>query len=56
MKKKATPKTFHTSNSKKGMGDSYGTGHRNPMGKLKDVSFAQPAKTKTLGKPPKALA
>lgn len=56
MKKKAVPKTFHTSNSQRGMGDSYGTGYKNPIGKPRDVSFAQPPKAKKLGKPPKSLA
>jgi len=54
MKKSKAPKTAHTSNSQKGMGDYYGTGIRNPVGKLRDVSGEKsPSK---LRKPPKSLA
>jgi hypothetical protein len=54
MKKVKVPKTAHTSDSKRGMGDYYGTGIRNPIGKIRDVSGEKsPSK---LRKPPKSLA
>ena len=56
MKKVKVPKFSHTPNSKKGMGDSYGTGVRNPMGKPIDVFADKPVKAKNIGKPPKSFA
>lgn len=47
------PKFNHTSNSKVGMGDYYGTGVRNPQGKMNSLlDYASPKKSK---KPPKTL-
>ncbi len=46
----------HTSKSKFGMGDSYGSGVKNPIGKIRDVMGITDVKPKKLGKPPKSLA
>ena len=47
-------KTAHTPKSAKGMGDYYGSGIRNPIGKIRDVSGEKsPSKLK---KPPRSLA
>lgn len=47
----------HSSNSKIGKGDSYGTGVKNPMGKTLDSSMnLKTAISKHLKKPPKSLA
>lgn len=57
MKKEVkTPKFVHTSDSKRGMGDYYGSGIRNPVGKSIDVFQTAPVKAKKIGKPPKSLA
>lgn len=57
MKKEVkTPKFVHTSNSKQGMGDSYGSGIRNPIGRSIDVFQSAPIKAKKIGKAPKSLA
>ena len=53
---KKAPKVAHTSNSPKGMGDFYGSGVRNPVGRAIDVFQATPVKGKKIGKPPKSLA
>ncbi len=50
------PKFSHTSNSRKGMGDYYGTGVKNPMGKAIDVFAEKAPRAKDKGRPPKALA
>jgi hypothetical protein len=49
-------KQAHTSNAKKGMGDYYGTGIKQKMGRLRDGLDSQPSSYKKLGKPPKSLA
>lgn len=50
-------KQNHSSNSKIGKGDSYGTGVKNPMGKTLDSSMnLKSAISKHLKKPPKSLA
>ena len=55
MKKRKTTKAWHTPKTQKGMGDFYGTGIKNPMGKAIDVfGFGTPKAKKA--KPPKALA
>lgn len=59
--KKAKPKTnrnqAHTPKSPKGLGDYYGTGVRQPIGRVRFSSMdMEPVSPKTLGKPPKALA
>lgn len=56
MKKTRLNKTAHTSNSKIGMGDSYGSGVKNPVGKIRDVMGITNVIPKRLGKPPKSLA
>ena len=52
------PIESHVSKTKKPMGDFYGTGVKQPMGKQRGQSpFAQePLSKKQAGKPPKALA
>lgn len=56
MKEKAVNKQFHTSKSKIGMGDSYGTGNKAPLGKMKEGMGQQVVSLKKLKKPPKSLA
>lgn len=56
MKKVNAPKSAHTSNSKKGMGDSYGSGAKNPTGKIINVFGFSSQKPQSLKKPPKSLA
>lgn len=45
-----------TSPASTGSGDYYGSGVRNPMAKLRDVSGNNPVSKSSLGKPPKSLA
>lgn len=48
---------WHVSNSSIGMGDYYGTGIRNKIGKMRDDSMGMIAMTpKKLKKPPRSLA
>lgn len=49
-------KEAHTANTKYGMGDYYGTGVKNPVGKVISSAGVNPAKPKRLTKPPKSLA
>lgn len=56
MKKIKANKTAHTSNSKLGMGDFYGSGIKNPIGRVREEMMINPMKSKSLGKPPKSLA
>jgi len=49
------PKTAHTSNTKMGMGDFYGTGKKNPIGKVKEGMGAKVSTVKGLKKAPKSL-
>lgn len=46
----------HTSKSQIGMGDHYGSGVKNPIGKIRDVMGITDVRPKKLGKPPKSLA
>lgn len=46
----------HTDSKRTGMGDFYGTGVRNPIGKMRDGSGMIPVTPKGLKKPPKSLA
>lgn len=39
-----------------GAGDYYGTGIRNPMGRIRSSSVGNPVSPGKLGKPPKSLA
>ena len=57
MKKVKTLKTAHTANSKKGMGDFYGSGVKNPMGKMKsDFGLGKGPSARKTKTPPKSLA
>ena len=56
MKKVKSLKESHTSPNKIGMGDYYGTGVRNPIGKPKEVFNEKAGKSRNLGKAPKSLA
>ena len=56
MKKIKTNKQAHTSNSKIGMGDHYGSGVKNPVGLIRDVMGIVDVRPKNLKKPPKSLA
>ncbi len=55
MKKIKPLKNAHTSNSKVGMGDSYGTGIKAKMGKMR-VDYINMPSVKSKKSPPKALA
>lgn len=56
MKKTKGLKTAHTANSKIGMGDYYGSGIRQPIGKMRDGAGLYPISKKGMKKPPKSLA
>lgn len=58
MKKVKGLKQAHTSNAKRGMGDAYGSGMKNPIGKIRDVSTSvtTPVSKVKLKKPPKSMA
>ncbi len=50
-------KTAHTSNSKIGMGDFYGTGIKQKVGSMtRDYMGINSMTSKKMGKPPKSLA
>ncbi len=55
MKKNKSSRNAHTSNSPRGMGDFYGSGIRNPMGRSMDIMGLDYSKRK-VGKPPRTLA
>lgn len=48
-------KPFHTPNTKKPSGDHFGSGVKNPMGRVVDNGLPK-ISNKKLGKPPKSLA
>lgn len=56
MKKSKTIKTSHTSPKKIGMGDHYGQGMKNPMGRMRDSFVGTLSKSKNTKKPPRSLA
>lgn len=56
MKKSKSNKEWHVSPSKMPMGDSYGSGIRNPIGRIRDDFGIDTIKVKKLYKPPKSLA
>lgn len=56
MKSLKSLKTAHTSNSKKGMGDYYGQGIKQPLGKMVEGMGMKNITPKKLKKPPKQLA
>lgn len=49
-------KNAHTSNSKIGMGDFYGSGVRQSVGRMRESMIDGPVKSKKSGNPPKSLA
>lgn len=50
-------KESHSTNRKLGMGDFYGSGMKNPIGKMRsDSPGNRPVSPSKLGKPPKSLA
>lgn len=49
-------KGAHTSKSKIGMGDFYGTSIKQPLGKMRSGIGSNPVSAKKLGNPPKKLA
>lgn len=52
----ADPTSGVTPKESTGMGYYYGTGHKNPMGKMRDSSVGfRPVTRKQLGKPPKSV-
>ena len=58
MKKKPLKpaRNAHTANTKHGMGDYFGSGIKNPVGRIRDVTNFTEVKGKKLGKAPKSLA
>ncbi len=56
MKKVRANKEAHTSNSKVGMGDFYGSGVRNPMARSIDIFGMENLPKKKIKKAPKSLA
>lgn len=55
-KKPKQTKEWHVANTKYGMGDHYGTGVKNPIGKPIEIMKVKPVGSKKTGKPPKSLA
>lgn len=49
-------KEAHTASTKYGMGDYYGTGIKQKVGRLRDTFENAPVTSKKMGKPPKTLA
>lgn len=49
-------KTAHTSPSQLGMGDNYGTGIKQKLGRVRSGMGMQPLSPMKLGKPPRSLA
>ncbi len=56
MKKNKAPLQAHTPKSQIGMGDYYGTGIKNKVGKVREIIGVDKISNKKLGKPPKSLA
>lgn len=56
MKKLKASLETHVSNTKQPSGDYYGTGVKNPTGRLRDSYITPDISPKKLGKPPKKLA
>ena len=55
--KKSKYTAAHTDNVKHGMGDFYGQGKRNPIGKVRSGTVGmEPVSKKKMGKPPRSLA
>lgn len=55
IKKTKSLKTAHTSRSQLGMGDFYGQGVKNPIGRVREDTLTY-SKPNRLNKPPKKLA
>ena len=55
-KKVGPNKQAHTANTKYGMGDNYGTGVKNPLGKMREGMGMQTLTKKKLGTAPRSLA
>lgn len=47
---------WHVANTSLGMGDFYGTGVKNPQGKLRDSWINSPVPARSVGTPPKKMA
>ncbi len=56
MKKVKVNKEYHTSDSKKGMGDYYGSGIRNKVGRIRENFISDVIAPVKLKKAPKSLA
>jgi hypothetical protein len=56
LKKLKPLKNAHTPNTKYGMGDYYGTGVRQKIGRVREGMGMQPLTPKKLKTPPKSLA
>ena len=56
MKAKTSRNQVHTPKSPIGMGDYYGTGIKNPIGKMRDSYMDGPVKPNNKRKPPRSLA
>lgn len=56
MKKLKSTKPAHTPRTKKGSGDFYGTGIKNKVGRIIDVTGYNDIPKSKLRKPPKSLA
>jgi hypothetical protein len=54
--KKSKHKEWHASSDKIGMGDFYGTGVKNPIGRVRSSYISTPVSPSKLKKPPKSLA
>lgn len=56
-KKGKSHKEPHVMDTKHGMGDYYGTGFKNPVGKMRDSSYPgiRPVNKKQLKTPPKSV-
>ncbi len=49
-------KEWHASSAKVGMGDFYGTGIKQKVGRVREDYMSNPISNKKMGKPPKSLA
>lgn len=55
--RKPKPNRFaHTANTKYGMGENYGTGVKNPVGKIRENQTMVPLPKSKISKPPRKLA
>ncbi len=56
MKLAKSYKQAHTANTKYGMGNNYGSGIKNPVGKMRMSFIDMPVSKNKISKPPKSLA